>query len=547
MSSKTKTTQQTAEKTDPWAPMIPYLQDAATQSSGIFNKYRNLTPDQTAAVGQGADLAKDRLGSSTYGAMDDASKGLLSGDYAAQINPVAQARPQTVNFGGGSNPAGGMFHPKSPNDIQYAAAVKNMTGTVSAPELQTMGSHDPAAPSPSSPPGAPPAPTGAQAAPGGGMFGAGMPTVQAPQMTAAQVDPAAARAAQGPADPTAAIQKTLSGQVDNPQLAAMAQAATRQAQRTYGDAVSDSTDALGRSILPQVRAGAQISGQYGGSRQGIAEGLAIGDQQKALARGARDLGIATGDAASNLYGNAYEGAQGRMASMADNVDSRAQSTALSNAQLAQQGGMFNAGNALDASKFNAGNAVDIAKTNAGLGLDYSKLNTDIGFQNNQQALDASQQRVAQLGAGAGMFGQLGDMQNADSQQLLNYLGYPAKWEEDLMAPYAGVVTGIGGLGRQSTGTSSGTSTTSDPWGTAAKLAQAAATAYASDGRLKRGVKTAAYDDKGRRWVEFNYIWEPADTPPHLGVIAQEVRETDPDAVAEHPAGYLVVNYSMLEA
>lgn len=42
-------------------------------------------------------------------------------------------------------------------------------------------------------------------------------------------------------------------------------------------------DNLMRNILPQIRGNAAGAGQYGGSREGIAQGLAIGDTQKALA------------------------------------------------------------------------------------------------------------------------------------------------------------------------------------------------------------------------------------------------------------------------
>lgn len=45
-------------------------------------------------------------------------------------------------------------------------------------------------------------------------------------------------------------------------------------------------DQLTRNWLPQIRSGAIGAGQYGGSRQGIAEGLAMGEASKALANSA---------------------------------------------------------------------------------------------------------------------------------------------------------------------------------------------------------------------------------------------------------------------
>ena len=66
----------------------------------------------------------------------------------------------------------------------------------------------------------------------------------------------------------------------------------------------------------------------------------------------------------------------------------------------------------------------------------------------------------------------------------------------------------------------------------------------SDGRLKQDVRTVGYDSKGRRWVDFAYIWEPGVT--RRGVIAQEVRAIDPDAVFEDESGFLMVDYSKLD-
>lgn len=76
-------------------------------------------------------------------------------------------------------------------------------------------------------------------------------------------------------------------------------------------------------------------------------------------------------------------------------------------------------------------------------------------------------------------------------------------------------------------------------------AQAAAAAGGSDLRLKDNIKTTHYDAKGRRWVDFTYKGDPETV--YNGVIAQEVRETDPHAVIEGPAGILFVNYAALEA
>lgn len=65
----------------------------------------------------------------------------------------------------------------------------------------------------------------------------------------------------------------------------------------------------------------------------------------------------------------------------------------------------------------------------------------------------------------------------------------------------------------------------------------------SDERTKENVVTIGRDAKGRRWISYTYRNDPT---PQVGVIAQEVRKTDPDAVIEHPIlGLLMVDYGKL--
>lgn len=104
-------------------------------------------------------------------------------------------------------------------------------------------------------------------------------------------------------------------------------------------------------------------------------------------------------------------------------------------------------------------------------------------------------------------------------------------------------------GSNATGSLSGTSNTTtsgaglSDW---VKLAQAAATAAAaSDLNLKTDIETIGHDEKGRRWVSWRWKWDEPDASRKTGVIAQEVRETDPEAVFMHPAGFLMVDYPKL--
>lgn len=91
-------------------------------------------------------------------------------------------------------------------------------------------------------------------------------------------------------DPSNAYMQLMSGQPNNPAMRAMADSVATQYNNN-----------LAQNILPQIRSGAQAAGQYGGSRQGIAEGLAIGQSNQGLA-----------GALANMYGNAYSQAQNNM-------------------------------------------------------------------------------------------------------------------------------------------------------------------------------------------------------------------------------------------
>lgn len=86
----------------------------------------------------------------------------------------------------------------------------------------------------------------------------------------------------------------------NPYLAQQGEAITQRLGQSYAE-----------QIMPGIRGGAQAAGQYGGSRQGVAEGIA-----------SRGLLQAQGDALSQLYGGAYGqglSAMGRAQALAPSI------------------------------------------------------------------------------------------------------------------------------------------------------------------------------------------------------------------------------------
>lgn len=71
------------------------------------------------------------------------------------------------------------------------------------------------------------------------------------------------------------------------------------------------------------------------------------------------------------------------------------------------------------------------------------------------------------------------------------------------------------------------------------------TAYAmSDVRLKKGVERIGQTDKGLPVYLFRYLWDRDDESPRVGVMAQDVLEVMPEAVAERD-GYLMVDYARI--
>jgi hypothetical protein len=64
----------------------------------------------------------------------------------------------------------------------------------------------------------------------------------------------------------------------------------------------------------------------------------------------------------------------------------------------------------------------------------------------------------------------------------------------------------------------------------------------SDERLKEDITPMGETFGGTPVYDYRYKWEPEGTH-HVGVMAQEVEKTNPEAVKTHPSGYKMVDYS----
>lgn len=221
--------------------------------------------------------------------------------------------------------------------------------------------------------------------------------VNAPQTNLVQ-----ARQSQGRLDPTGSLARMLSGRPDNPYLDQQASAITNQLTRN-----------LNENVMPGVRSEALASGQYGGSRQGIAEGLAASRLNQDLA-----------PALTNLYGGAYENAQGRMYGTANSLNDQAFQNATNNANRDFAGQQFNVSNDLAKQQFNA----------------------NLGLQNNSQLMQKQSQNLGNRMQGIGILGGANAIQDNNFAQYMNAQGAPNQYNWQNLNNYAGIIQPGAGMG-----------------------------------------------------------------------------------------------------
>ena len=177
---------------------------------------------------------------------------------------------------------------------------------------------------------------------------------------------------------------------------------------------------------------------------------------------------------------------------------------------------------------------------AGINLNAAGLLGDLSGQQQSSALTK-----------AGLVSAVGDAQqqlqqqkdNAAYDEFMRQIGYPAQTQQ-IMNQALGLFPNVINTTSDKT-ESGGGSFLTGLLGGLGSLGQGLGSlgVKLSDATLKHDVRTHHYDRRGRRWVTFRYDMTPADV--HLGVIAQEVRETDPRAVVPTLFG-LAVNYDQLK-
>lgn len=248
------------------------------------------------------------------------------------------------------------------------------------------------------------------------------------QVTAQQVDPFGFQSQNAPTinvqnafgsmggtNPTQAYQSLLSGNVTNPYLQNIAQDNYTMANRN-----------LLENVMPNIGSGATAAGQYGGSRQGIAQGLA-------MSRMNQDVTAAN----NNMFGNAYQQAQGNMLSAAGQLGGFGMSAETNNAS-----------NMLNNNQFNSSLSSGISQNNANRTLSADSTNA-------ANTLAANSQKLGQMNAGVDWFNNANNMQNTAIKNSLDLGNYGNTYATDALKNYAGIVSPLGGLG--------GTGTQSTPY------------------------------------------------------------------------------------
>lgn len=248
---------------------------------------------------------------------------------------------------------------------------------------------------------------------------------------------------------------------------------------------------LQEQVLPGLRSKFIGSGGLGGSRQGIAEGLAAARSGEGLS-----------SAITNLYASDYENSQNR----------------------SLQGSI-------------AGMNAGLSARNMDLQDQMNRLNSERGFYTSQRGQDLQQLGLAAgllgqanqgfMGQGQGIYGIGQQEQNAPWQQLQNYSG--------LLAPYqqAGATN--------SQGQQYSYNPTMQYIGGNMQAA-ASILPMLSDVRLKENIKRVGKTDDGLGVYTYNYKW---DDTPQMGVMAQEVEKKKPEAMGPTVGGYKSVRYGLL--
>ena len=349
--SSTASTVTTNSSSTPWSGAADYLTQGGTSGKGVYgdvlnyaNNYSELTPQESSLMaGQQSNLdARNPILQSNYNTTNGLSQALMNGAY-------------NTNFGGVAN--AGLTNSTAANAglTNSTAANAGLTNSKNAPNSYALQSN----------------------------IKQGM-------------------SALGNANPANALSNAMSGNVNTSVLGAMNQKNIDQATQGFNNDVRT----VNQQIMPGINNDAFAAGQYGGSRQGIAQGLALqglGTEAGNLAQNALDSG-------NQLYGNAYQQAQSTAAQTANSLAGLAANNSQFNAGQDTQNNQYNTSNALNNSQYNAGQANNMSQfnanqnnasslANASNANNMAQFNANLGLQNNTQQMAQKAQNLTNASTG----------------------------------------------------------------------------------------------------------------------------------------------------
>ena len=252
-------------------------------------------------------------------------------------------------------------------------------------------------------------------------------------------------------------------------------------------------------------------------------------------------------AAIVLYLVASSGSSGAAAAPAQNTDPSLQIAAL---QLQGQAQALN--EKLAEANINAGVQLGVAKLQADLGMYNTSASRDVSLAGIQAQEDIqlaglnSQTIIAQITADTNQ-AQIAASQNIALATAATYAHISDTQAATIIASYNAQVAQAQIAGDTQLGIVNAQQKTARQGSTNSLISGlvGAAALFFSDGDLKVDIQTIGFDKKNRRIVQFRYRDDP-ERRLHVGVIAQEIMKSDPQAVIRDPAsGYLRVNYGAL--
>lgn len=219
-------------------------------------------------------------------------------------------------------------------------------------------------------------------------------------------------------DLSSSYDKFINGNpAENPYLTGAIAKGINQSQNAFNQMQQTATDNLQKNILPGIRSNAVASGLYGSSRQGIAEGNALGDFAKAQQQAISQFGQNNTDAAVAAQAGAFSQGQDRALAATQGLGAQQYGQAQQQANFAQQAAL-------------AAQQLEAARNSQNSAQQQQVFNNDTATMNNAQQLN-NQNALAGAGLLSGLNGNAYNTSNSQGNYGLNQ----AQQVNGLLAPY----------------------------------------------------------------------------------------------------------------